>query len=157
MVDLLELAGEIAGGGGDGGDAEGGAVPDDAVVEFGDGEVEAVAELVFHGAETWRRSLRDWAWGISSSMVSLAMGIFSANEYEVDCHADADGGEDEAEDDGVAGDSAGLPGAGAELVNQLDVTEDGAEGDDDAEGDQSYSGPEREAGGAGWGGGIRRC
>ncbi len=51
LVDLLELAGEVAGGGGDGGDAEGGAVPDDAFVEFGDGEVEAVAELVLHGAE----------------------------------------------------------------------------------------------------------
>src|SRR4030081_334955 len=51
LVDLLELAGEIAGGRGDGGDAEGGTVPDDAVVEFGYGEVEAVAELVFHGAE----------------------------------------------------------------------------------------------------------
>lgn len=51
LVDLVELAGEIAGGGGDGGDAQGGAVPDDAVVEFGDGEVEAVAELVFYRAE----------------------------------------------------------------------------------------------------------
>jgi hypothetical protein len=51
LVDLVELAGEIGGGGGDGGDAQGGSVPDDSVVEFGDGEVEAVAELVFHGAE----------------------------------------------------------------------------------------------------------
>ena len=51
LVDLMELAGEVAGGGGDGGDAEGGAVPDDSVVEFGDGEVEAVAELVFHRTE----------------------------------------------------------------------------------------------------------
>jgi len=31
-VDLLVLAGEVAGGRGDGGDAEGGAVPDEAVV-----------------------------------------------------------------------------------------------------------------------------
>ena len=51
LVNLLELAGEIGGGGGDGGDSEGGAVPDDAVVELGYGEVEAVAELVFHGAK----------------------------------------------------------------------------------------------------------
>lgn len=46
LVDQFELAGEVGGGGGDGGDAEGGAVPDDAVVELGNGEVEAVAELV---------------------------------------------------------------------------------------------------------------
>ena len=51
LVNLLKLAGEIAGGRGDGGDSQGGTVPDDAVVEFGDGEVEAVAELVLHGAE----------------------------------------------------------------------------------------------------------
>jgi hypothetical protein len=50
-VDLLELASEIAGGRGDGGDPEGGSVPDDSVVQFGDGEVEAVAKLVFHGAK----------------------------------------------------------------------------------------------------------
>jgi hypothetical protein len=51
LVDLVELAGEIGGGGGDGSDSEGGAVPDDPVVEFGDGEIEAVTELVFHGAD----------------------------------------------------------------------------------------------------------
>ena len=51
VVNLLDLAGEIAGGGGDGGYTQGGAVPDDSVVEFGDGEVEAVAELVFEGAD----------------------------------------------------------------------------------------------------------
>jgi hypothetical protein len=50
-VDLLKLAGEVAGRAGDGGDAQGGTVPDDALVEFGDGKVEAVAELVLHGAE----------------------------------------------------------------------------------------------------------
>jgi hypothetical protein len=50
LVNLVELAGEIGGGGGDGSDSEGGAVPDDPIVEFCDGEVEAVAELVFHGA-----------------------------------------------------------------------------------------------------------
>lgn len=69
-----------------------------------------------------------------------------ADKDEVNCHADTDGGQDEAENDGVAGDSAGLPCAGTELVNQLEVTEDGAEIDDDAEGDQSYSRPQREAG-----------
>jgi len=77
------------------------------------------------------------------------MGIFSTDEDEIDCHADSDGGEDEAEDDGVARDSAWLPGSSAELVDQLDVTEDGGKGDDDAKGDQSYSGPEGEAGGVG--------
>src|ERR1700761_1196204 len=51
LVDLLELAGEIAGGRGDYGDAEGGPVPDDALVKFGDGKVEAVAELVFERTE----------------------------------------------------------------------------------------------------------
>jgi len=51
LIDLLKLSGEVAGRGGDGRDAEGGAVPDDGVVEFGDGEVEAVAELLFHGAD----------------------------------------------------------------------------------------------------------
>ena len=50
-VDLLKLAGEVAGGAGDGSDAEGGTVPNDAFVEFGDREVEAMAELVLHGAE----------------------------------------------------------------------------------------------------------
>ncbi len=49
LVDLLELSGEVVGGGGDTGDTQGGAVPDDAVVEFGHGEVEGVAELVFEG------------------------------------------------------------------------------------------------------------
>ena len=51
LIDLLELSSEVAGGGGDGCDAEGGAVPNDGVVELGDGEVEAVAELLFHGAD----------------------------------------------------------------------------------------------------------
>ena len=51
LIDLLELSSEVAGGGGDGCDAEGGAVPNDGVVELGDGEVEAVAKLVFHGTE----------------------------------------------------------------------------------------------------------
>ena len=51
LVDLLELAGEIAGRRGDRCNTEGSSVPDDAVVEFGDGDVEAVAKLVFHGTE----------------------------------------------------------------------------------------------------------
>ena len=51
LVDLLELPGEVAGGGGDGGDAEGGAVPDDCVVQLGYRDVEAVAEFFFHGAD----------------------------------------------------------------------------------------------------------
>src|SRR5271168_1240721 len=67
---------------------------------------------------------------------------FSADEHKVDCHTDADGGEDDAEDDGVAGDSAGLPGAGAELVDELDVPEDRAEGDDDPEDHEGDSRPE---------------
>ena len=49
LIDLLELASEVAGGRGDGGDAEGGAVPDNGVVELGNGEVEAMAEFFFHG------------------------------------------------------------------------------------------------------------
>jgi hypothetical protein len=71
------------------------------------------------------------------------------DEDEIEGHTDADDGEDEAEDDGVAVDFAGLPGAGAELVNELDVTEDSAEINNDAEGDESDSGPEGEPGGAG--------
>ena len=51
LVDLLELPGEVAGGRGDGRDAEGGAVPDHGVVKLGYGEVEAVAELFLHGAD----------------------------------------------------------------------------------------------------------
>jgi hypothetical protein len=49
--DLLELSGEIAGGGGDGGDAHGCTIPYYPVIHFCDGEVEAVPEFVFHGAE----------------------------------------------------------------------------------------------------------
>jgi len=40
-----------------------------------------------------------------------------------------------------------LPGSCAQLVDELDVAEDGGEGDDDAEEDEGYSGPEGEAGG----------
>jgi hypothetical protein len=78
-------------------------------------------------------------------MMSLAIGIFSANEHKVDRHADTDGGEDKAQDDGVTGDSSGLPGAGAEVVDQLDVTENGAEVNDNAEGDENDSGPQRDS------------
>ena len=51
LVYLLELSGEIVGGGRDDGDAEGGSVPEDGVVEFGYGEVEAVPQLFFHGTD----------------------------------------------------------------------------------------------------------
>ena len=51
VVDLAHLAGEVVGGGGDGDDAEGGAVPEAGVVEFSDAYVEAVAKLVFEGAD----------------------------------------------------------------------------------------------------------
>jgi hypothetical protein len=51
LVYLVELSGEVAGRGGDGGDAERGSVPDDGVVELGYGDVEAVAEFLFHGAD----------------------------------------------------------------------------------------------------------
>ncbi len=47
---FAELACQIAGGAGDGHDAEGGAVPDQGLVQLGDGDVEAVAELVFERA-----------------------------------------------------------------------------------------------------------
>ena len=48
--DLAKLAGEIAGGRGDGSDAQRGAVPEGSVVELGDGDVEAVAEFFLEGA-----------------------------------------------------------------------------------------------------------
>src|ERR1700687_551755 len=51
LVDLLELSGEVAGGGRDAGDAEGGSVPDGGVIELGHGDVESVAELVLHGTD----------------------------------------------------------------------------------------------------------
>jgi len=51
VVDLAHLAGEVGGGAGDGDDAEGGAVPEAGVVELGDPDVEAVAELVFERAD----------------------------------------------------------------------------------------------------------
>ena len=80
--------------------------------------------------------------------VSASLLFLLADEDEVDGHSDSEGGEDEAEDGGVAGDSAGLPGAGAEFVNELEVADDGSEVDDDSEGDEGYAGPERKAGGA---------
>ena len=79
----------------------------------------------------------------------------SANEEEVDGHTDADCGEDEAEEESVARDATGLPGAVAELADELDVAEGGGEGDDDAEGDERYSRPKGEASGAGVGGEMR--
>lgn len=50
-IDLLEESGEVGRGAGDGGHPEGSAVPDGGFVEFGDGDVEGVAELVFEGAD----------------------------------------------------------------------------------------------------------
>ena len=85
----------------------------------------------------------------SGSIFSASLLLSLADEDEIDGHAETDGCENEAKDGGIAGDSAGLPGAGAELVNELEVAEDGAEVDDDAEGDEGYSGPKGEAGGAG--------
>lgn len=49
-LDLAELAGQVAGRVGDSGDPKGGAVPDHRVVELGDGDVEAVAQLFLEGA-----------------------------------------------------------------------------------------------------------
>src|ERR1700743_804455 len=83
---------------------------------------------------------------MSISIVSLAMGIFLADEHQVDCHADTYGSEHEAEQDGGARDSTWLPVAGSQLMNQLDMAKGGTESDDDAESDQSYSGPEGETG-----------
>jgi hypothetical protein len=155
LVDLLELAGEIAGRRGDGGDAEGGAVPNDAVVEFGNGEVEAVTELVFHGADHLAAVFK----GLSVRDFDLD-GEFgdwhvSADEHQVGGHADANGGEDEAEDEGVPGDATGLPGSGAQLADELDVTKGCGEGDDDAESDEGDSGPEGDASGVDAGGEVR--
>jgi len=45
--DLPELTGQVAGRLGDSGDTECRAVPDDSVIEFGDGDIEAVAQLFF--------------------------------------------------------------------------------------------------------------
>jgi hypothetical protein len=48
--DLTELAGEVAGRVRDGRDPKGGPVPNDGVIEFGDGDIEAVAQLFFERA-----------------------------------------------------------------------------------------------------------
>lgn len=50
-LDLLALSGQVACGAGDDGDADGRSVPNEALVELGHGDVEAVAELVFDGAD----------------------------------------------------------------------------------------------------------
>src|SRR5215469_2893061 len=71
-----------------------------------------------------------------------------ADEEEIHGHADADGGQNESEDNGIAGDAAWLPCTRAELVDELDMAKHRAEVDDDAESDEGYSRPEREAGGA---------
>jgi hypothetical protein len=49
-LDLAELTGQVAGRLGDSGNTEGGAVPEYSVVELGDGDVEAVAQLLLEGA-----------------------------------------------------------------------------------------------------------
>ncbi|HTV08882.1 MAG TPA: hypothetical protein VMD97_07550 [Candidatus Aquilonibacter sp.] len=49
-LDLVELPGQVTGRAGDSGDAESGAVPDERVVEFGDGDVEAMAEFFLERA-----------------------------------------------------------------------------------------------------------
>jgi hypothetical protein len=139
VVNFLDLAGEIAGGRGDGGDPQGGTVPDGAFVEFGDGQVEAVAKLVLHGAEDLAAVFEGLGVGDIEFDGEFGDGHSLVDEHEVNGHADAEGGEDQAEDDGLAGDAAGLPGSGAEFAGELDVTEDGAKGDDDAERDESYS------------------
>jgi len=51
FFDFAELAVEVVSAAVNGGYAEGGAVPEGGVVEFGDGDVEAVAELVFERAD----------------------------------------------------------------------------------------------------------
>jgi hypothetical protein len=48
--DLAELARQVTGGVRDSGNAKCSAVPNDRVVEFSDGDVKAVAQLVFEGA-----------------------------------------------------------------------------------------------------------
>lgn len=78
--------------------------------------------------------------------------VWSTDEHEIGGHADADTGEDDTKNDGVAGDAARLPSAGAELMDELNVAESGSDRDDDAEDDESDSGPEGEAGGAEIGG-----
>ena len=47
---FTQLAGEVAGGARDGHDADGGAVPDQGFIQFGDGDVEAVAKLFLERA-----------------------------------------------------------------------------------------------------------
>ena len=47
---LAKLTGQVAGGAGDSRDAKCSAIPDDGVVEFGNGDVEAVAQPFLEGA-----------------------------------------------------------------------------------------------------------
>ena len=109
-------------------------------------------ESVFHGTEDLTAvfeglRVRDFEFDGEFGDGHFFSGqVFSADENEIDRHADSDSGEDEAEDDGVARDSAWLPGARAELVDELDVTEDGAKGDEDAECYKADSRPAGEAG-----------
>ena len=50
-VDLFKLSGEVARRAGDADDAQGSPVPDQALIEFGNGEVEAVTKLVLEGTD----------------------------------------------------------------------------------------------------------
>ena len=49
--ELLHEAGEVVAGVGDGGEAEGGGVPGEGFVEFGDGDVEAVLDFFLEAAD----------------------------------------------------------------------------------------------------------
>jgi hypothetical protein len=48
--ELMHKAGEVVARGGDGGDAEGGGLPGDGLVHFGDGDVEDVGQLFLQAA-----------------------------------------------------------------------------------------------------------
>ena len=80
---------------------------------------------------------------------SLSQPVLSAQKQQVDAHADAHDGEEGGEGDGLDGDLAGDPGAGAELARDADVVENSGDVDDDAEGDEGNAGIDGEAGVAG--------
>ena len=62
------------------------------------------------------------------------MGWFwSTNDGEIDGHCEAPECKKDRQGDGLGGDAAGLPGAGAELADKLHVTEGGEQIDEDAE------------------------
>jgi hypothetical protein len=51
LLDLFDEAAEVVAGVGDGYNADGGALPGDGFIELGYGDVEALAKLVFEGAD----------------------------------------------------------------------------------------------------------